>query len=224
MTKLKPYPSSPRNAKDAASAPAKGVATTEAILDAAERLWGTHGIEGASLREITLAAGSGNKSSIGYHFGDKHGVIDAIFRRRMPALEERRQLLLAAAKAEGRLNDTLTLFRIVMQPIFEEVDLHGRHTYAAFLRAIIRYRQYEGRANTQDLTPTAYSVLDMLREQASHLDQAFFNIRLRLINELCYDAMIDQDDPDPGFETDAIMAKKIFEDALKTSAYLLFLD
>ncbi|WP_340315142.1 TetR/AcrR family transcriptional regulator [Rhizorhabdus argentea] len=204
--------------------PARGIATIEAIVEAAERLWGAHGIEGASLREISNAAGSANKSSIGYHFGDKHGLIGAIFRSRIPVLEKRRQPLLAAAKAEGTLGDPLTLFRITFKPVFDEVDRYGRHSFAAFLRAVNRFPQWDARAGTQELAPIAFFVMGVLREQVSHLPQTLFDARVRLINEICYGAITDQDDVHQAAGADADLPNKIFEDALSASAHLLFLD
>lgn len=210
----------PREVQPAAS---RGLATVEAIIQAAERLWGAHGVEGASLREISAAAGSANKSSIAYHFGDKFGLIQAICRSREPTIEVRRQALFATAKAEGKLGDPLTLLKIAFQPIFEEVDEHGRHTYAAFLRSVIRFPQFDGRAATQELAPTGYLVLDILREQVGHLPQILFDARLRVVNQICYAAITDQDDNRPGERSDPVLANKIFEDALSASVHLLFL-
>lgn len=205
------------------SKPARGTATVEAILEAAERLWGVHGVEGASLREIGIAAGSANKSSIGYHFGDKHGLIGAIFRSRIPVLEERRRPLLAAARAEGRLEDPLTLMRITFKPVFDEVDRDGRHSLAAFLRAVNRFPQWDGRAGTQALAPMAFMVLSILRKQVSYLPQNLFDARMRLINEICYGAITDQDVNCPAGNPDIALANKVFEDALSASTHLLFL-
>lgn len=202
------------------SAP-RGSATVEAIIRTAERLWGIHGIEGASLREIGVAAGSANKSPVAYHFGDRNGLITAICRCREPALEVRRRALFMAAEAEGELGNTLRLLRTVFQPVFEEVDEDGRHTYAAFLRSLTRFPGFDGRAVTQDLTPTGYRVLGLLREQANHLPQPLFDARLRLVNQMCYAAITDLDEAQEDKSTRPPLAEKIFEDALSASAHLL---
>ena len=193
-------------------------------MEAAERLWGARGIEGVSLREIGFASGSANKSSISYHFGDRRGLIAAIFRARIPALDERREPLLAAAKAEGMLDDPETLLRITFIPVFEDVDQHGRHSFAAFLRSVNRFSEWDGKAGTQELAPVAFLALDTLRQQASHLPQKLFDARLRLIYEICYSAITDQDDNPPADGPDAPLAMKMFDDALKTCVHLLFLD
>ncbi|WP_340317803.1 TetR/AcrR family transcriptional regulator [Rhizorhabdus argentea] len=204
--------------------PTARVSAKEAIIATAERLWGAQGINGASLREITIAAGSANNSSIGYHFGDKHGLIDAIFRARLPALEQRRQILIDAAKAEGKFDDPQTLLRMIFKPVFDEVDQHGRHSFAAFLRAVNRFPQWDYKAGTEELAPTAFLILNILREKASSLPQSLFDIRYRLINEICCGAITVQEEYQPDTGADPILATKIFEDALSASAHLLLRD
>ena len=203
--------------------PARGVGTADAIIDAAIQLWGARGVDGASLREISIAAGSANNSSIGYHFGDKRGLIEAIFRARIPVLEERRKLLLEEAKARGSLNDPLTLIQITYQPVFDEIDAQGCHSFAAFLRAVNRYSEWDGKAWTQELAPSAFLVMQILVQKASQVPQALFDARVRLINEICYGAITDQD-KNQSRAPDAELAQKIFQDGLKAAAHLLFLD
>lgn len=204
--------------------PTRGIGTIEAIIDAAERLWGDHGMEGASLREISIAAGSANKSSIGYHFGDKHGLIGAIFKARIPALEEHREPLLAAARAEGRLDDPVTLLRITFAPVFHAVDGDGRHRFAALLRAVNHYSLWDGQRAMQEHAPLAFYVLGLLRQLVPHLPQNLFDARIRLVNEICYGAATDQDDNPSAAGPDTVLAEQLFEDALRTSVYMIFLD
>jgi AcrR family transcriptional regulator len=51
--------------------------TRRAIILAAIRLIAEHGIHGASLRAINVAAGSRNSSAAHYHFGSKHSMVEA---------------------------------------------------------------------------------------------------------------------------------------------------
>jgi AcrR family transcriptional regulator len=51
------------------------------ILDAAEWLFAEHGISSVSNRQIGAAAGQGNTSAVGYHFGSKDELIRALIRR-----------------------------------------------------------------------------------------------------------------------------------------------
>src|SRR2546428_8080139 len=56
--------------------------TRTRILDAAEELFMQHGFEGASMRMLTAKAGV-NLAAVNYHFGSKHALIQAVFRRRL---------------------------------------------------------------------------------------------------------------------------------------------
>ena len=55
--------------------------TRTRILDAAEELFMLHGFEGTSMRHLTARAGV-NLAAVNYHFGSKHALIEAVFRRR----------------------------------------------------------------------------------------------------------------------------------------------
>lgn len=67
--------------------------TKEQLLDAAERLIGEQGVDGASVRSITEAAGA-NLAAVSYHFGSKEGLVRAVFARRLvPINRERLRLL-----------------------------------------------------------------------------------------------------------------------------------
>src|SRR3546814_113664 len=56
----------------------------EDIVRAAERLFGEDGVSLVSLRQIAIAANQVNNFAVQYHFGDKDGLIQAIFQRRLP--------------------------------------------------------------------------------------------------------------------------------------------
>lgn len=71
------------------------VDTREALLDAAESLFGEHGLQAASLRAITQQAGA-NLAAVHYHFGSKEGLIRAVFGRRMTPMNEKRLAMLEA--------------------------------------------------------------------------------------------------------------------------------
>lgn len=56
--------------------------TRERILDAAERLFAEHGFEGTSIRAVTKEAGA-NLAAVGYHFGSKAALFEALAERVM---------------------------------------------------------------------------------------------------------------------------------------------
>ena len=78
--------------------------TKERILGAAEVLFAQHGFDGASLRQLTAAAGV-NLAAVNYHFGSKDKLVEQVFRRRLDALNQHR--LSELAKVVGQPQTTL---------------------------------------------------------------------------------------------------------------------
>jgi AcrR family transcriptional regulator len=99
--------------------------TSEKLLDAAERLFGEHGIDGASLRDITRAAGV-NVAAVNYHFGSKEALLPALCERRMgPLNDERIRMLDLADAAAG--DSPATLESIVQAFVGPTVRLCRAH-------------------------------------------------------------------------------------------------
>jgi len=116
--------------------------TKQRILGAAEALFAQHGFAGASLRQVTAAANV-NLAAVNYHFGSKDNLIEAVFRRRLDALNARRHAALAKVEAtpEATLEDALDAF---IRPALElALDRHGG---AAFMRMLARaYAEHDER-------------------------------------------------------------------------------
>ena len=69
--------------------------TKDRLLDAAEELFSSRGIDATSLRAITSAA-EVNLASVNYHFGSKDGLVKTVFIRRLEPLNNERLELLDA--------------------------------------------------------------------------------------------------------------------------------
>src|SRR5437870_13817135 len=76
-------------------------ATSTRILDAAEELFMQHGFEGTSMRLLTTKAGV-NLAAVNYHFGSKHALIEAVFRRRLDPMNVARIAELEKLEAQER--------------------------------------------------------------------------------------------------------------------------
>ena len=63
--------------------------TQTRILDTAEELFMQRGFEGASMRMLTAKAGV-NLAAVNYHFGSKDALIEAVFHRRLDAMNAER--------------------------------------------------------------------------------------------------------------------------------------
>jgi AcrR family transcriptional regulator len=108
-------------------------ATRVALIEAAESLFAEVGVEGVSNRQIGYAIGSLHKNVIAYYFGSKEALIDAIYRYRLPPLDQRRAALLAKADAAGNGHETGALMDIAWRPLFEQTNADGKHSFAGFL-------------------------------------------------------------------------------------------
>jgi AcrR family transcriptional regulator len=103
------------------------------LVLAAERLFATHGIDGVSLRQIAVEAGSGNNSAVHYHFGSKHGLIAAIFRHRLPQIISERRLLAARCDPD----DLRSRFEAHFLPVLSMAEATDNH-YVSFVEQIQR--------------------------------------------------------------------------------------
>ena len=103
--------------------------TKQRILDAAERLFASHGFAATSLRSIISAAGV-NLAAVHYHFRSKEALLEAVILRRAEPVNRERLALLDAGPAslekviEAFLAPTVALARDPERAAF--VRLMGR--------------------------------------------------------------------------------------------------
>jgi len=107
--------------------------TKERILGAAESLFAQRGFDGASLRQLTTAAGV-NLAAVNYHFGSKEKLVEQIFRRRLDALNNSR--LQALSLVEGA--ETTTLEDVLSAFIRPALDLSHDESGSLFMRVLAR--------------------------------------------------------------------------------------
>ena len=101
----------------------RGQPTRERILDAAEELFGQHGLEGTSLRQITKAAGV-NLAAVNYHFQSKEALLREVVARRIEPLNHRRLELLEEAERAAAPNAP-SLDSILNALLVPVVELHS---------------------------------------------------------------------------------------------------
>lgn len=112
--------------------------TRELILSTAERLFAENGLAGTSLRAITTSAGV-NLAAVNYHFGSKEGLVQAVFRRRLDALNTERLSRLDrveahAARAQPELRAVLQAFIVPALELSHDQE----HGGVIFMRLIAR--------------------------------------------------------------------------------------
>jgi AcrR family transcriptional regulator len=103
----------------------------------AERLFAEQGIDAVSLRRIGTAAGMRMAGTVGYHFGDKDGLIRAIIEDRDRAIDERRSALLAELEHRGLTRDLRAVAEVGIRPSAEAIG-EGTGHYFRFLAQLDR--------------------------------------------------------------------------------------
>lgn len=95
--------------------------TRQALLDAAEELFATFGVEGVSIRAINAAAGFG-PATVHRHFGSKDRLLEAVLRRHEDGISARRKERLAALEAGDRAPTALDLIEAFATPHRELIE------------------------------------------------------------------------------------------------------
>jgi AcrR family transcriptional regulator len=110
-------------------------ATRELILTAAERLFAERGVYAVSNRQVSEAAGQGNNTAVGYHFGTKADLVRAIVRKHATRIEELRARLVAEVDDE---DDVRAWVDCLVRPVLEHLAALGSPTwYARFCAQVV---------------------------------------------------------------------------------------
>jgi AcrR family transcriptional regulator len=105
------------------------------ILEAAEMIFAQQGI-GASLREISRAAGQGNTRAAQYHFGDRDGLVLAVLEPYRAETAQRRHELLDAYEQAG-VPDERELAAALVLPLAAKLGDAGGRRYLQILTEYI---------------------------------------------------------------------------------------
>jgi AcrR family transcriptional regulator len=151
----------------------------ERILITAERLFGKHGLDGISMRQILIAARHGNKAGVYHHFGNKQGLIQAVFDMRMPELDARRRARLEALDEKGSVG-VKELLEALLLPIADIPEAKTRQDCAQFLLQLLQLKDHPVQ-RWRDRSPAAADIDDRLRRQLPQLPEHVFHARHRLV-------------------------------------------
>lgn len=176
------------------------------MIEAAEQIFSEQGIEGASLRAIALAAGSANSFAVQYHFGDREGLIQAIFDRRLAQVEARRRELLDGGEPSAGIRAQLDL---ICRPLMEQRAASGRHSYAGFLLVLRRSAGgFARRLAVGPKAPLAAAAVANVRAALPPIDDATFEFRVGQFSTLILDALDRLDAGDsPIADPEALLAE-----------------
>lgn len=165
-----------------------------AILAAAEQLFGEFGIDGISTRRIIHAAGMVNNSAVIYHFGDRAGLLRALFEWRAAELEASASALYTEAEARDLLSDPAALLGVMLRPYLHIRDEKGRYSHVAFMYQALR--SPEARDIRSAILPRFVAIsraLHRLVDALPGIPSAVIMFRLRLAAIMFFDGMIEQD-------------------------------
>lgn len=112
--------------------------TYQNLIESGECLFSEYGIDAVSLRQIGEKAGSLNTNVIGYYFGTKTSLIEAIYKYRLPEIEQWRSEFLKDLDRRGLGMDLGELLKAIWVPLYELTDENGRHSYGRFLLSVDR--------------------------------------------------------------------------------------
>ena len=146
----------------------RGCATRRRILTTAERLYAERGLHAVSNRQISAAAGQGNNTAVGYHFGTKTDLVRAILREHHSHIEELRRERVTAVGGSRRVRDWVGC---LVHPFTEHLASLGAPTwFARFAVQVMADPAFRPIMAEESLgTPTLRQVLDGFRACSPHL-------------------------------------------------------
>jgi len=132
--KTTPAKTSPAKAKVRRSKAEQRAESIQSILDAAEYLFGRHGLHGVTLRDVAKRVGI-HTTLVHYYFEDKQSLFEAVFARRAEITSGAR--MAALEKYEAEAGDQLTVEGALHAFLDTDLDLYasggeGWMNYAAF--------------------------------------------------------------------------------------------
>jgi len=164
------------------------------ILLAAERLFGRHGIEGVSLRQIAEAAGHGNVNATQYHFGNKDGLVLAIMHYRRPNIDAHRAQLASNWGVSLDSAPISILVRLIHMGLFDQVDEDGRRSYALFLRSVLQFDTFNHIwRRSGDSAPFTDGIYRSLRNRLPRLSDRLWEARFQALGRFGVNSIVDFD-------------------------------
>ena len=165
---------------------AAGRATRELLMVTAERMFAERGVHGVSLREIGLASGQKNNMVIPYHFGDRDGLVAAIYRYRSEALDEQRRQLLAAVDKRGEGNSVEALLRVLLKPHTDTIDDPDNHFLGLLARLLLDLGSMAAIEPGKEMPEMGahHEIRDRIRGLLPELTTRRFNARYDLLFDL----------------------------------------
>jgi AcrR family transcriptional regulator len=158
-----------------------GRETRDRLIDTAERLFASEGVNGVSLREIVRASGARNVTALQYHFGDRRGLLRAVLERHQRDVEIARHALLDTYEA-GAEDVVQTLSAALVRPLAAKLAEPAGRAYLQILGELVnRPEPVIDRATLSDPTDSTFRwralTAPLLEEDATRLHRRFIAVR-----------------------------------------------
>jgi TetR/AcrR family transcriptional regulator, regulator of cefoperazone and chloramphenicol sensitivity len=163
------------------------------VLETAEHFIALSGLEGASMRQISAAAGYANSNTVQYHFGDKYSLVDAILEWRCAEQEDRRAVLLHQLLQRTAHPGAAELLKVIINPILEVRDDEGRRIHAHLLLKIMYLNRFANKEVWQISTPATLESIRLLHGYAPHLHMDLFRTRVSRISAMILQLVVNND-------------------------------
>ena len=155
-----------RAAKVAAGTGSRSQATRDRILDAAEILFAERGFHGVSIRDVTGAA-EVDVALVAYHFGNKQGLLEAVFMRRADDLNDERLARLDAVLAASRVRPPRIeeIIDAFTHPLLDRSSRGsaGWKSYFALIAEINNSREFGGVLMSRFFDPVVQRFIEAIR-------------------------------------------------------------
>lgn len=186
--------------------------TREALILAGEQLFGEHGIDGVSLRQINTAAGQRNSSAAHYHFGSKEALVNAVYEYRMERVNRRRLEMLEALEARGTPPEIRAIVATIVQPIVEEIhESPGGGHYIRFMAQVIGHPRVDLVALWNSRFGEGLArVIELLRASLPEIPPTIIGQRFGLMWEQAIHALADRERLSAGEEPDGMIDPELF--------------
>jgi AcrR family transcriptional regulator len=177
--------------RQAGTTHAGGRETRRLLMRSAERLFAQHGIDSVSLRAISTDAGLRMAGAVGYHFGDKDGLIRAIVADRSQRHDRRAGELLERLREHDRLDDLRALTEAAIRPAIEELGRTGY--YYRFLAQLRGHPQTVAELfATISFGPSTSRIMELQEQVVGRvLPDHVVQRRRRLVTHLVHAALAD---------------------------------
>ncbi len=157
--------------------------TRERLVEAANHAFAEHGIQGASLVEVTRQAGQRNRGAVHYHFGGRDELLAAVLEQHADFLAQREGELLAQAKARPD-DDIASVVEAVIRPCMElAASSESGRNYVEIVGELIEQDPATRSAGVEAMLARTggYEVYALLAERVPEMDEGLRQERFALM-------------------------------------------